>query len=668
LAGLSLVSLIPLAVPSILSAAVLAAVFAFLPGWLLAPRIAPGWTRAGRILVALVLSPFLAGGIGAVMIVLGVHPPLAARLVSIVLASTAFASAVRSPSRSRSESVSASVSSRAGEGAIFVAAVGWTALVALLLLVNRDLIPRSDGWFHAAVTEQIALRGLPPEDPFFAGLRLLYFWGTHAWAALWLALQPRLSVWAPWIVLNLSGSLATILGVALLARRLGANTGGTVAGAALAVLGHAPFAWGWIAARAASGSVRGWPEVERLVREGIGPTLGSMGTGMLHLSMVFSGGKFLVMTPFAIGLGVFLAFVLAVLDFAGRPGPREGILLALLIACSLFLHTFVGLCCLALTAGYWGWLLLGAMRARAKGRDAGDEDAARRSLLLRLPPAAAAGVLFVSPYLASILLGKQGQLASGFSRAAVITWLWGGALIVPAGTAWLWRRREGGAARLLLAFAILLTIAGLGIDPSDNNQSKFFNLLFLLLAAPAGLGWVELWGRLRAFRRAVLAFLLGAAVLPTVLLSLWAYACEPGMRSDPKTMTTPPERRAFAWAREHSPVDAVIVEEGGGRNAAVLAARSVLWGGDAWAKKWGYRPEALRIRERAARELESGGEFSPEVAAFLALLRRPIVLVRKEGEGAGGRSEGGESKAVSWAGNPIHEEGGVKLLLITPNE
>ena len=252
-----------------------------------------------------------------------------------------------------------------------------------------------------------------------------------------------------------------------------------------------------------------------------------------------------------------------------------------------------------------------------------------------------------------------------------MTLLWGGALIVPAGIAWLWIRRGESAVRLVLAFAALLTFAGLFIDPSDNNQSKFLNLLFLLLAAPAGQGWIDLARRLGRVRRlghlarpAVILFW-GLAVAPTAVLSFWAYACDPGRRGDPGGEAAPSEREALTWARSHTPPDAVFVEAGARRDAAVLAVRSVLWGGEAWAKKWGYPPEALEMRRRAAAELLSGGEISEDVAAFLSGLGRPIILVEgTAGEMAAPPGNGPPRRGVPISGDRIYDKEGMSLIQV----
>ncbi len=639
-AGLFAASGLPGPLP--LHAAALLVTFCWSPGGLSAPFLIPAGSRAERALLSLCLAPFLAGGCGALLLAAGLDAGAAGRAVALLLAAGAGAAAIRPAPRAREGCGDARGEGRGegrregrregrgkggrgnrgeerGERATWIAAIAWTALMAILLLANRNLLPRSDGWFHAAVTDQIARRGLPPEDPFFAGLRLLYFWGAHVWAGLWVGLRPGLGVWTPLVALNLSGALAAVLGVCLLARRLGAGTGGIVASALVATFGYAPFAWVWVALRAIGGEVRGLAEIERLMTGGVTPALQSMSTGLLHFSMVFFGGKFLVLTPFALGLGLFAAFLIALLDLTTRPSGRAAIALSLLTAASLFLHTFVGICCVALSGGAWIWL--GARAALGK-------DGSARRVLLPLLLATAGAVAVLAPYLATILEGKGNQLASGFTLKAIATWLWGGALVVPAGIVYLARRGCTDArARTLLVLAALLSAAALAVAPSDNNQSKFMNLLFLLLAAPAGPAWIEWLGRLKSPIRTVAYAAFTAAVGPTVALCLWAYAGERGQTAEGWAYATPLDAQAFTWARENTPQDAIFVEPEGGRLAPVRAGRSVLWGGEIWARKWGYPEDALDLRRRAASELSSGTTTTAEVRRFLAALGREVVVV-----------------------------------------
>src|SRR5262249_39631898 len=145
-----------------------------------------------------------------------------------------------------------------------------------------------------------------------------------------------------------------LIGVVALARRLGASPRAQAFAAALAVMGQAPFAWLMVAARASAGAVRGVPELRRLLTLGVDPALRALDPGLLHVSLLFFGDKFLVLTPFALGLALFAAFALALLDLIERPGPGSAAALAVVLAAALFTHTLVGLAC-ALVAGLW-WL------------------------------------------------------------------------------------------------------------------------------------------------------------------------------------------------------------------------------------------------------------------------------------------------------------------------
>src|SRR5688572_17232255 len=52
-------------------------------------------------------------------------------------------------------------------------------LTAFLPLTREWWRIRSDAWFHAAVVAQIGEYGIPPEDPYFAGIPLQYMWFYH---------------------------------------------------------------------------------------------------------------------------------------------------------------------------------------------------------------------------------------------------------------------------------------------------------------------------------------------------------------------------------------------------------------------------------------------------------------------------------------------------------
>ena len=272
LGALAAAAALPIPWPAPIAALALTLALGYAPGALVAPHLLPRAGAAGRALFALSTAPFLSGGAAALLLAMGVAPAAGARGILCGVAIAAIVATLR-------PAAPVPGTARDREGAVpWLAAALWTTMIALLLFGNPWLAPRSDGWFHAAVTLQMAERPFPPEDPYFAGLRLLYFWGYHAWAVMWVAVAPGLTVWAPLIVLNLTGAVAVVLGVCVLARRLGADAPGMWAAAAVATLGYAPFSWIWIGVRAFTGDVVGMDEIRRLVTMGASPALQIMAT------------------------------------------------------------------------------------------------------------------------------------------------------------------------------------------------------------------------------------------------------------------------------------------------------------------------------------------------------------------------------------------------------
>ena len=603
-----------LALPAWLVASLLAVTLAFAPGALAARVVAPGATPAAAMLLALTLSPLLAGAPAAALIALGAPPATAARVVAGAIAALSLLAAAW-PAPGADERDGA---------APWVAALGWTTFVGVMVTGNPHLLPRSDGWFHAAVTLQIAHRGLPVEDPFFGGLRLLYFWGYHVWAALWLLLAPTLSVWTPLLVLDLAAAAAVMLGVTRLARRLGAGTRGQLGAAALAVFGYAPFAWVAMAARVFYGSVRGWAEVHQLLTRGIEPVLTSMNLGGLHSSMGFFGDKFLIATPFGLGLALVLAATIALLDAIERPSWRGWLAVALLQTAALFLHSVVGWADAAVAAGWWWWTLWRSRRP---------DDAPLRRTLVPLAAAFAGATLALWPYLHATTAGKHQSFHFGLDGPTVRTWLLCGLFYVPPGMLWLRSMaRERGPARELWGMAVVLTLVALLLGLPLGNQSKLFNLLFVILAAPAALGlgaWMARGPRARAWITALLV----AGMLPTVALFTWGFATERGqLHFVWDTPAGADERAAWEWVRLHTPNDALVVDADARLDMTVLAARTTLWGGDGWAKNWGYDPRQLQLRRTAAATLGSGLSPTPEVRALLGGLGREVLVVARRVE------------------------------------
>jgi hypothetical protein len=439
---------------------------------------------------------------------------------------------------------------------------------------------------------------------------------------MWVALEPRLAVWTPWIALSLASAFATLLGVATLARRLGGPPAAQALAAGFAVLGYAPFAWLMVAGRALGGEVRGLPEAARLLTRGADPALRALDPGLLHVSLVFFADKFLVLTPFASGLALFAAFVPVLLDLAERPGARSAAALAVVLAAALFTHTVVGLAAALLAGAWWMWGLVRASRG----------EAAPRRVLVPLAIAVAAAGVALAPYVLAVAGGKERALGNGLSLRALASGLIAGALFVPAGFAWLARAaRSPGPARDLLPPAVALALLGLGLSLPENNQSKFWNLLFLLLAPPAALAWHAGLSRARLALRGWAVAGLAAALVPTAAACLVGFACERGQSEERTHFPSPGARAAWDWALAHTAKDAVFADRDGASDMLVLAGRSALWGGGAVERDWGHPASALEVRRRASRELGSGVELSPGARDLLTALRRDVIVVERVG-------------------------------------
>lgn len=599
--------------PAPLAAQAIGLTWCVTPGLLVAPKLFEGHSRATRLLATLALSPFVAGAPFVALAWAGVPVAFAAKLVCAVLA---LAAAIEATRRERDDPVGPTAADAVASGI----ALAWAALCGTLLATNAYLPLRSDGWFHAAVVAQVAERGVPPEDPYFAGLRLLYFWGTHAWAAAWLALFPKLAPWTPLVWLNVSGAFAVVLGFAAIAQRLGARAGSVALACGLGVLGYSPFAWGYIVGRAFTGDVKGWADVVHQAGHGIDPVLATMATGQLHGSLAFFGDKYAVLTPFGMGLALLALAVCAAIALLERPSARAALALAASVAATLFVHTVVGYALLMFCA-VWG--ALASAQALTGSRE-------RAAAVLPFALAVLGGVLVVAPYLVEITWAKRGQLSSaGFGRKALVSFALGGLLYVPAGFGWLASHaRRNFAALALLAAAALVALMALALKLPENNQSKFLNLLFLLLAAPAALALAGLLRRLSRPLAAVGWALLALATLPSLALAVWGFAGERGIGMH-AWRATRAQLEACAWVRAHTPSDAVLGDPIVARDLLVHGARSVWWGGPYGERDWGYDPAALAARRDLVSSLALGRDPEGAAAALLAATKREVVLVAR---------------------------------------
>ncbi|MGH7726802.1 MAG: hypothetical protein ACREOU_15355 [Candidatus Eiseniibacteriota bacterium] len=589
------------------------------------------WAQAGLAVLVSCLASF---AVGVLLLLGGVPLEDVGRWGGAVVVALGLAHAFLPARQATGEASGEAPGFRPGVAVLALGA--WVLVVAVIYVANPELRFRVDGWFHGAVAARVAQVGIPPDDPWFAGFRLLYFWAYHVVLDLTVALAPRGSsafdALAGWACLSAfaSGALVVSLGRAW-ARAAGAperqQRAAGVWALAFAVLATNPLGWLLFLARTAVGRDRGTELLVRPFEEGASSVLGGLTWSYPHVSMASFADKFLTPTAFGLGYAAFLA-MLAALCFRvfgngareqdGRSRARTILAGGAAILAGLLLHVLVGFAAVfALLGAIW----VSALVARAGG------ERLRVALV-----AAAVAVTLALPYLVAVLAGKQGtgprlEPRPDMAWAIVAT----GALYFVFAVPAVWRGlSEGGPRREATLAMFFLLAAALTTTMVQRNETKFVNLAFLALALPAGAVAATVP------RRALAAL---AVALPTSAVAWTGFALDPGRENLGKRVPDIGSAEAYAWiAANTSPRDVFLEaqspdpvnpEEGESepspqgapfhdpvRDLLVHGPRPLVWGGDGYASNWGYPKESLEARRRAANELATL-QLSAESYAWL---------------------------------------------------
>lgn len=131
---------------------------------------------------------------------------------------------------------------------LLLALTGWLAYVLSLEARNPRLIASWHGFLHTAIANRFPGPGWTPENPFFAGEPLHYYWVFHrigAGLGSLLGMDPLNSL----RLLALLGLVLLVVAAALLGRRLYGSTGAGILIGTLALIGLNPLGPGIAAAR-----------------------------------------------------------------------------------------------------------------------------------------------------------------------------------------------------------------------------------------------------------------------------------------------------------------------------------------------------------------------------------------------------------------------------------
>jgi hypothetical protein len=556
------------------------------PGMAAVRLLLPASPPATRWTLGLALSPLVAAVAGWVLLRAGQPLPTAARLIGLT-SWILFAGGEARGLASRRDSEDDAPGDRTAWGWTLAAAV----FVALPLLVNAWTRYRSDTWVHAGLVYEISERGLPPQDPRFAGMRLNYVWFYN----LFLALVDGLRGGSPFLAIIAANVCWMGVQVALgwqLAWTLWRERAAARAALPLLVLGlnaGALLLWPLWLLRALIGDERGLAEARRIIA-----TAGWGTAEVIHqlnapyAYMVNSWDKFTIGTALGYAYLLLLVVLWAAARWleAARPGDAPhpggawrwlGVAFAASAGTMLF-HSVVGLSVIPVGLGA---CLVFAWLAR---RDAALGPASRAGALAA---ALGAGLLVTLPYFRSIVTGWQAERSGVAHQYLHMGWQMPWTLATACGLAALaawpgvwraWRERRR-AALWLAAWTVGMAAFACVVHLPQDNEIKFVWQVLAPLALLGGAGFPALLASTRRRLGAPIAGVLLAIafVLPSALF-LFGYASDPAGASSAETHRDPGERELYAWVRTHTPADAVFADDRGRDVLLVEGRRRLLVG------------------------------------------------------------------------------------------
>jgi hypothetical protein len=528
--------------------------------------------------------------------------------------------------------------------------------VAVAMLASSRTLVSWHGFVHVAIAEHLAAGALPPENPFFAGEPLPYYWVHQALAAL---LARALGVDALHAL-----ALLTLASLALLsfsALRIGArhfdSAGAGLLIAWLAVAGLNPAGPAIAAAKALTQGipllepVPGPVETVFLSDESADLFMTQPLLGALHVSADWRRGQNLPWFLDNSSRGPALALLVPLIALL-LAGPSR-IALAGAFALGAFaaaLNPLVGLTAAgalvggACTAGAALALWRVSKRAAPVVHIVSPEAGARLPATgLSVAAAALAGAIAAAPSYLQLFAGagsepavlslgpafvrKTASMAASFCVLAPLACY--GALKAPE------RLRPKLAALALGGLALALAVPLVGL--TEGNEHNLANVAEILLAVPA-LGFVA-GRRLSPHASAALV----AAFLPVTLGTLASYAGRPPLpiASDggvlARTPASDPLAELYAWIRSETSRDAVFVVDAARpvKMATNVSELPAFTGRALFVDQPSYltTPHAgFEARRRIAAEITSGEALAEAARAAILALRRPVYVVSHAGD------------------------------------
>lgn len=555
--------------------------------------IDPAPCRLDIVLASILIGPLVTGAFGSALMLAGLSAGTTAMATTIVVGVVFALSVVlrQAPPSERGRSST-------GRYVLLTLVIAVFCLAAGYLPLTRELWRQwSDAWFHGAVVAQIETWGLPPEDPYFAGMSLQYMWFYHV---LLTVLSTAMRVDALFVppLLNMQALAGFALCAFVLSRTLRRQFSYGVFAALTAVLAMNAGIWFFLPLkliRALIGEVHGWEEIVRnftlipFDRE----TVTNWVT--VFFNQTFLLNKFIVATAFSLGLCYMAALWYGGALYLSRPDRRGLTIIFASIAGMLLFHTLVAFIMVGTFLGTAAmlWLFRSSLR-----------DYSGRTIVRALL-AGAAAILLTAPYIYSVMHMKEGgqlfPISFSLKKSAGILISCG---LVIALSAFQLRRlaqeRRMAPWLLLLGSAVVFVFCNIIQLPASNTYDKLPFFVFFPLAVIGSWTFADRYSRAQAsprFRRRVAAVALLLLLPVNILLTVSYYVSRPEAHVDAA------ELRVAEWARRETRRDAVFFDSNDRVFLLVTGPRRYYWGRAAYAEQWGYPKEEMNRRRHARDDL-----------------------------------------------------------------
>lgn len=599
---------------------------------------------------AFLVSPLMTGAAATTLLLTGLSADVAARVLTLLWAVFTVAALwfSRRPALPGAPRRSPRTLLLVSTIVLFCAAAGY------LPLTHQWWRQWADAWFHGAVVAQIDHFGIPPEDPYFAGMPLQYMWFYHV-VTITLAKAMRIDPFMVMPLLNLQAMTGLALGAYLLGRRL--RKGYAFGYFALLTVLLALNAGVWLffplkLFRSLIGDTRGWEEVARNFR--LVPFEKETATAWVTVlsNQTFLLNKFIVSTAFSLGLCYMGALWYAVVRYLDQPDRVGQVFIFTAVSGMLLFHPLVGFVMLAIGAV----VLVSLWLVRRHLIDYSGRRLARVALTTVF------ALVATAPYLYSVTHAKESKhlfpLSLSLQKSAGIAISCGLVIILASFQV---RRvaseRSMSSYTLLFGAACAFVLCNILQLPGPNTYDKLPFFVFYPLAIMGSWTFAERFARPHAtcrFRRRV-AFVALILLLPVNVLMTAAY-----YRTSPKREITAEESRVAAWVSSETPREALFLDSGDRVFLLVAGPRRYYWGRESYAEQWGYPREEMATRRRVRDNLFSSHPITNTSLQAIGRLENELYVVARDDEPATGGS--GRFTAYPGVFREVYRQGAIVIF------